>query len=181
MLAAIKHVADDNFVFLQHSTLVHGRLCTTQFNCCSMQHKSLHYCSRAMASNSPELNPIDYKVYLVIQQRMACESSRLKKSSSNWLKSGKAVIQHLILNMRYSCFGVLPGSAESVKWCGTIKHHSLTVYFLSKISAKNCQNQSIYEEIIASQMWDVFQTQCMRIFRIDPQLYLCSAVEHFTY
>jgi len=37
-----------------------------------------------------------------------CESTRLKKSSSDWLKSGKAIIQHLSEKMQFLCFRVLP-------------------------------------------------------------------------
>jgi len=36
------------------------------------------------------------------------------KSSSDWLNSGKAVIQHLSEKMRFSCFRVLPGTAEAL-------------------------------------------------------------------
>jgi len=41
------------------------------------------------------------------------ESERLKKSRSNWLNCGNALIQHLSEKMRFSCFPVLPGSAKA--------------------------------------------------------------------
>jgi len=44
---------------------------------------------------------------------MSCESERLKKSSSDSLNSGNALIQHLSEKMKFSCFPILPGSAEA--------------------------------------------------------------------
>jgi len=44
---------------------------------------------------------------------MSRESKRLNKSRSDWLNSGNALIQHLSEKMRFSCFPVLPGSAEA--------------------------------------------------------------------
>jgi len=53
------------------------------------------------------------------------------------LNSRKAVIQHLSEKMRFSCFRVLPGSAEAlVRWDGEIKYY-LTSYFFGNIRAKN--------------------------------------------
>jgi len=46
----------------------------------------------------------------VIQQRISHESKRLKKSSSNWLNFGNALIQQ-VKNVIF-VFPVLPGSAE---------------------------------------------------------------------
>jgi len=46
---------------------------------------------------------------------MSFKSTKLKKSSSDWLNSGKAVIQHLSeKNMRFLCFRVLPCSVEAL-------------------------------------------------------------------
>jgi len=48
---------------------------------------------------------------------ISCISPKLKKSSSDWLNSGKAVTQHFSEKMWFSCFRVLPGNAEAlVKW-----------------------------------------------------------------
>jgi len=53
------------------------------------------------------------------------------------LNSGNALIQHLSENMQFSCFPVLPGSAEAqVIWGGTVKR-ILVAYFIGNISAKN--------------------------------------------
>ena len=52
------------------------------------------------------------------------------------MNSGNALIQHLSEKMQFSCFPVLPGSAEvQVIWDGTIKR-LLIAYFIGNISAK---------------------------------------------
>jgi len=38
--------------------------------------------------------------------------------------------------------------------------HHLISYFLSNTSAKNSRNRIVCVKIIASQKWDVFETQC---------------------
>ena len=58
--------------------------------------------------------------------------------------------------MRFSCFRVLPGSAEAlVRWGRQIKYH-LTSYFLGNIPAKKYQNRLMHVEVIASQSSVVF-------------------------
>ena len=44
----------------------------------------------------------------------SCISTKLKKSSSDWLNSGKAVIQHLSNKMHFLCFHVSPVIAEAL-------------------------------------------------------------------
>jgi len=59
-----------------------------------------------------------------------------------------------------SGFPVSPYSAETlVRYGGKIKYDS-TAYFLGNI-AKNRRNRAVYVKIIASQRWDVFETQCI--------------------
>jgi len=58
--------------------------------------------------------------------------------------------------MRFSCFSVLPGSAEAhVNWDGILKCF-LTVYFTGNISAKKYQNVFTNVKVTAKQKWDVF-------------------------
>ena len=58
--------------------------------------------------------------------------------------------------MPFSCFPVLPGSAEAqVIWGGTVKR-LLTAYFICNISAQKYQNVFMYVKVIANQRWDVF-------------------------
>jgi len=87
---------------------------------------------------------------------MSCKSTKLKKSGGDGLNSGKAVIQHLSENMRFSCFCAFPGSAEALlRWGWKIKYH-LMVYLLN-ISAKNCQNRLKYIKVTACQSSVVFR------------------------
>ena len=63
--------------------------------------------------NRPELNSADYKIWGVYNSmNMSCNSTRLKKSSSDWRNSGKAIIKCLSEKIQFSCFRALPGSAE---------------------------------------------------------------------
>jgi len=58
--------------------------------------------------------------------------------------------------MWFSCFPVLPGSAEAqVIWGGIVKC-LLIVYFISNISAKEYQNPFMCVKVISSQMWNAF-------------------------
>jgi len=58
--------------------------------------------------------------------------------------------------MWFSCFPILPGSAEAQAiWGGTVKR-LLIAYFIGNISAKKCQNPFMCVKVIASQRWDVF-------------------------
>jgi len=58
--------------------------------------------------------------------------------------------------MWFSCFRVLPDSAEAqVIWGGVVKRR-LIAYFIGNISAKKCQNPFMCVKVIASQRWDVF-------------------------
>ena len=47
------------------------------------------------------------------------------------------------------------------RWGGKAKHHLIS-YFLSNTSATNYRNRVVYVKIIASQRWDVFETQCTK-------------------
>jgi len=58
--------------------------------------------------------------------------------------------------MWFSCFRVLPGSAEAqVIWGGTVKR-LLIAYFMGNIYAKKYKNPFMSIKVIGSQMWDVF-------------------------
>ena len=64
----------------------------TLFNSCCANSFLLSY-----GPNRPELNSIEYKIYGVCSSvNMSCNSTKLKKSNSDWLNSGKAVIQRLL-------------------------------------------------------------------------------------
>ena len=72
------------------------------------------------------------------------QSKRLKKSSSDCLNSGNALIQFISEKMRFSCFPVLPGIAEAqVVWGGIVKR-LLIAYFIDNISAKKYQRCDVF-------------------------------------
>ena len=58
--------------------------------------------------------------------------------------------------MQFSCFSILPGSAEAqVIWGGIVKR-LLIAYFIGNISAKKYQNPFMCVKVIANQRWDIF-------------------------
>jgi len=58
--------------------------------------------------------------------------------------------------MWFSCFPVLPGSAEAqVIWGGILKR-LLIAYFIGNISAKKYQNPFMCVKVKTRQRWDVF-------------------------
>jgi len=66
------------------------------------------------APNSPELSALITRFrepYSSVS--MSRESKQLKKSSSDWLNSASALIQHFELKSAIFMFPVLPGSAEA--------------------------------------------------------------------
>ena len=83
----------------------------------------------------PRAEGIDYKIEGVAWGWVVSQK-RLKKSSSNWLNSGNALIHDLSEKMRFSRFPVLPDSAEAhVIWGGIVVFFwfvTLWVIFLQK-------------------------------------------------
>ena len=69
MLPAIRHVAGDNFVFQQDSAPAHRARDTVEL----LQCETTDFISPELwLPNSPDLNPVDYKVWEIMQQRV-CE------------------------------------------------------------------------------------------------------------
>jgi len=63
--------------------------------------------------------------------------------------------------MQFLGFLFPQGSAEALfRWGGKVKHLFI-VYFLSNTSAKNYQNGFMYVKVIARQISDSFETQCI--------------------
>jgi len=89
--------------------------------------------------------------------------------------------------MWYSCFPVLPGSAEAQDIGGNVLRHLLNAYFIGNISIKNYQNPFMWVKVIASLRWDVFldmvyirntrwrKAAILKII-IDKSLYLCNCL-----
>ena len=125
----------------------------------------------------PELNALTTRFReLYSSVSMSRESKRLKKSRSNWLNSGNALID-LSQKMRFSCFPVLPDSAEENVIWGCIVKWVLIAYFMGNISAKKYQNVLTYVKIIAKQTWDVFwDTVYLQWALLSPKLPLPTRI-----
>jgi len=145
MSDAIKHFTNHIF-FQEDSVLVHMH--------CACNTVQLLWCSRlpfswTMPPNSPVLNALITRFKeLYRSMSMSRESKRLNKSRNNYLNSGNALIQDLSEIMRFSCFPILPGSAEAqVIWGGTVKR-LLIDYFIGNISTKKYQNAFTYVKVV---------------------------------
>jgi len=97
ILAVIKHVVNDNIICLSATQLMHAPahgVCNTVQQ---LLRKTLNFIFLlSYDSKRPELNSVDYKIKGVYSNvNMSCKSTKLKKSSSDWLNSGKAIIRHL--------------------------------------------------------------------------------------
>jgi len=154
MSDAIKHITDAIFFFQEDSALVHMH--------CACNTVQLLRLSRLLSLKpflqQPELNALTTRLresYSSVS--MSRESKRLKKSRSDWLSSGNALIQHLSEKNAIFFFSVLPGSAEAhVIWGGIVKRFwllTLSVTFLPKISkcVHVCQS---YSKAKVGHFWD---------------------------
>jgi len=108
MLAATKLVIGDNFI-----------VCTiTQCNCRSPQYK-IHFFSRQLWSDSPELNPIDFRFRQLYSSvsRFVCQQHWRNQARTR--RSRKAVTQHLSDMMQFLGVLIFPDSGEAfVTKCG---------------------------------------------------------------
>ena len=67
MLPAIRHVAGDNFVFQQDSAPAHRARHTVEL----LQRETADVISPQLwLPNSPDLNPVDYKIWGIMQQHV---------------------------------------------------------------------------------------------------------------
>jgi len=111
--------------------------------------------------NSPKLNALIIRFresYSIVS--MSCESKRLKKSSSDWLNSGSAIIQR-VKNAIF-VFPFLPGSAEAhVIWGGNgIVKRLLIACFIGSISAKNIKIRSRMAKLLQARGGTFLETRC---------------------
>jgi len=79
-----------------------------------------------------------------------------------WWKS----MQHLSEKTQFPGF-LSPGSAEALVRCGGKIKYTLIAYFLGNICVKNCHNQTVYVQIIASCkggtfFWDTVYIHCLK-------------------
>jgi len=82
------------------------------------------------------------------------ESKISKKSSSDWLNSGPALIQR-VKNAIFM-ISALPGSVEAQVIRGSTVKYLLIAYFIGSISAKKISKSVHVCKVMASQRWDVF-------------------------
>ena len=85
-LPAIKRIAGDTFVFQQYTT--HQRIGSRSDRTVGVRNLRLHL-SGSVAPNSPDLSPVDYKLWGSCNSRPIRRHSRMwMNSRSNRLKSG---------------------------------------------------------------------------------------------
>ena len=85
---------------------------------------------------------------------MSHESKRLKNQTAGWTQ---AMHWYSIwVKMHFSCFSVVPGSAEAQVIWGGIVICLLIAYSISSISAKKYQNPFPCLKVTAIQKWDIF-------------------------
>jgi len=139
MSDAIKHIADDIFSFRKTAHCCTCIVCATQSNCWS----TVDFLSPDPCPQQPRALITRFREsYSSVS--LSPESKRLKKWRSDELNSGNALIQHLTEKVRFLCFLVLPGNAETGgTWGGVIKRLLITCFignwyapwFFFKISA----------------------------------------------
>ena len=83
--------------------------------------------------------------------------------------------------MWFSCFPVLPGSAEAqVIWRGIVKR-LLIAYFIGNVSAKKYQNPFMCVKVIASQRWDILLRHSVDDkWRCTSSVSLLEVISHAT-
>ena len=97
LLPCIKEISGDNFIFQQDSSLAHRAHDTIAL----LRRETPDYFSRPVAPNSPDINPVDYKIWAVMQQRVyekrANDVDELcQRLLSVWHSIGQNVIEEAI-------------------------------------------------------------------------------------
>ena len=108
MLSAIRHVADDNFVFQQNSAPAHQARDTIKL----LQRETPDFISPQLwPSNSLDLIPIDYKIWGIMQQRvyemLICNVDELRQRLVDiWSGRQQSVVDAAISKWRKHHLGV---------------------------------------------------------------------------
>jgi len=94
MLPAIKHVAGDAFVFQQGNASSHRAKDTIKL----LQQETLDFTGPDLwPPNSPDLNPVDYKVWDVMQQRVyECHMNSVNELKQRLVEVWNSVQQNVI-------------------------------------------------------------------------------------
>ena len=111
--------------------------------------------SWTMPHNNPELNAL-ITIFRESYSSVRVVSQKTEEIKEQLVEFWQCTDTALEWKMPFSCFPVLPGSAEAqVIWGGSVKR-LLTAYFICNISAQKYQNVFMYVKVIANQRWDVF-------------------------
>jgi len=132
MSDAIKHITDNIFFFKEDSALVHMHCA---YNAVQLLRRSR--LSWTMLPNIPELNAliIRFRESYISVIWVASQKDRRSQGATGWILAMQCY-NILVKTMRFSCFPVLPGTAEAlIIWGGTVKR-LLIAYFISNISGK---------------------------------------------
>jgi len=128
------------FFFQKDSSLVHMHCA---YNAVQLLRRSQIPFFRSMPPNNSKLNTLNTRFRdSYSSMSMSHESKRLKKPSSDWLKFWQCTNTAFEWKMRFSCFPILPGTAEAqVIWGGTVKS-LLNAYLLVTFLPKNIKVRS---------------------------------------
>jgi len=98
---------------------------------------------------------------------MSHESTNVKRSSGDCLKTGKAVIQHLSEMTLFLNCCIFSGGAEALVRCGGKLQHLLIAWFLRNTCAKYYENPTMFSRVIAKDVGDVFLRHTVGHIRDD--------------
>jgi len=159
MSDAIKHITDDIFFFQEDSTLVHMHCACNTVQL--LRHSRFPFSWTMAPPTVPSWTHWlqDLRSHTAARVWVVSQKDR-RKSWTDWLNSGNALIQHLSEKMWFTCFPVLPGSAEAqVIRDGTIQR-LLIAYFIADIYAKNIKMCSRMSRLQQTKSGTFFETQC---------------------
>ena len=121
MLTAIKHAADDQFCFQQDSTLAYHACNTVKLQESELSTSLLLIIAFSLTAHPWSLLIMRFKDSHS-SRSISCKSTRLNKSSSEWLKSHEVGYSTLEWKTRF-CFSVSQGSAQTLfTWGGTVNY-----------------------------------------------------------
>jgi len=153
-----------HFFFQEDSALVYMHCaCNIQSNCCgALDFLFLKQCAPNSPSWTHWLQDLGSHTAACLYELWVKKTEEIKERLVEFWQCTDTAFEW---KMRFSCFPVLPGSAEAHVILGDIVNWFLIAYFMRNISAKRLQNVFKYVKVIAKQRWDVFwwdvfETQC---------------------
>jgi len=153
MLTAIKHVADEKFLFSagQHT----GTPCMQRVKLQESERSSSLLLTTAFNLSAQQWSPLIMRFRGSHNSMSTSCKSELKKLSSDWLKFHEVATA---LEWKDAIFVFLFHSAETLfRWGGKI-NYCLVAYSLANELAKNYKNQTILTRVITKNVGDPFGT-----------------------